>query len=185
MTVFFTSDTHFNQERTFKFSKRNRYFKDVDDMNNEMVKRWNEVVSDKDTVIHIGDFGDENFLYKLNGKIILQEGNYERDGKSIFSEKVKGLLSDYLTSKVVSFDSDNLITVHEPSHIPSDYRGFYLFGHIHEKQMVKRNYNGSRYGLNVGVDCHNFYPISTNDVEFYRVAIRDHYDSECYAQDFD
>lgn len=39
---------------------------------------------------------------------------------------------------------------------------------------VKRN------ALNVGVDCHNFRPISIETVEFYRNAIENHYDEEVF-----
>ena len=33
MKKFWTSDTHFNQERTFKYSMRSMYFKNLDEMN--------------------------------------------------------------------------------------------------------------------------------------------------------
>lgn len=41
-------------------------------------------------------------------------------------------------------------------------------------QMVRR------YGLNVGTDCHNFKPISINDVMFYRNAILNYYDENVF-----
>ena len=37
-----------------------------------------------------------------------------------------------------------------------------------------------RFGLNVGVDCHNFYPIDEEVVKFYRNAIINHYDEEVF-----
>jgi hypothetical protein len=40
--------------------------------------------------------------------------------------------------------------------------------------MVKRN------GLNVGVDCHNFYPVSVETIVFYTVAIKKHYDENVF-----
>mgnify|MGYP001387686297 CR=1 FL=1 len=53
MTVWFTSDTHFGQQRTLELSRRP--FKDVAEMDNTMVKNWNNLVSPKDTVYHLGD----------------------------------------------------------------------------------------------------------------------------------
>ena len=49
-----------------------------------------------------------------------------------------------------------------------------LFGHIHEKRKI------APFGLNVGVDCNNFQPVSCKDVEFYINAILHHYDDEVY-----
>lgn len=185
MKTFWTSDTHFNQERTFKYSMRGMYFKDLDEMNKEMIKRWNDVVSDGDTVYHLGDFGDYDFLKYLNGNIIILEGNYERDGISKPTPKQKELISDYITG-LCEYDFVNeMLMVHEPSHI-GDYTGFYLFGHIHEKQKVKNDMckmqDLKTYGLNVGVDCHNFTPVDIETINFYRNAINSVYDEECFKQ---
>ena len=46
-----------------------------------------------------------------------------------------------------------IIFVHEPKKKKKKFiydNDIHLFGHIHEKQMIKR------FGLNVGIDCHNF-----------------------------
>ena len=50
-----------------------------------------------------------------------------------------------------------------------------LFGHIHGRQLVKR------YGLDVGVDGHHFYPISlAEDVPFFMTAIDKFYDDNVF-----
>lgn len=49
-----------------------------------------------------------------------------------------------------------------------------LFGHIHEKAKIKP------YGLNVGVDCHHYYPFSVEEIEFYLMAIIEHYDQNVF-----
>ena len=51
---------------------------------------------------------------------------------------------------------------------------FHLFGHIHERQMIKR------FGLNVGIDCHNFKPIDLDTVLFYDNALKNFYDEEVF-----
>lgn len=194
MAIFFTSDTHFNQERTFKYSMRGMYFRDLQAMNEEMVRRWNETVKPEDTVYHLGDFGDFNFLEKLNGRIVLLWGNYERDKINVPTAEQVALLCDFETGKSLHYhpskdeDFKEFKMVHEPSHV-GDFHGFYLFGHIHEKQKVKKRYvpngefpNRDVYGLNVGVDCHNFTPVSMETVNFYRNAIENVYDEECFNQ---
>lgn len=49
-----------------------------------------------------------------------------------------------------------------------------LFGHIHEKAKCKR------FGLNVGVDCNHYSPVSADDVVFYLNAIINHYDENVF-----
>lgn len=48
--MFFTSDTHFNQERTLELSKRP--FFNLIEMDLTMISNWNKLVTIKDTVIH-------------------------------------------------------------------------------------------------------------------------------------
>ena len=43
--IYFTSDTHFNQERTMIFSKRP--FSSLEDMNNTLVNNWNSKITKK------------------------------------------------------------------------------------------------------------------------------------------
>ena len=79
--IYFTSDTHFGHASILNFCKRP--FKDVDEMNEELIKRWNEVISKEDTVFHLGDFafgGVEIWnktLPRLNGHIVLILGNHK------------------------------------------------------------------------------------------------------------
>ena len=54
MATFFTSDTHFDDEHAIPYFYRP--FKSVDEMNAVMVETWNSLVTDDDTVYHLGDF---------------------------------------------------------------------------------------------------------------------------------
>lgn len=172
--TWFTADTHFGHQRTLELSKRP--FKTVEEMNITMIKNWNSVVANGDTVYHLGDFGDYKVKEKLNGNVYLVMGNYER------SDIDKGLITlddlfnlfegVYKQIDVAKINNQIYQMVHEPSH--GTDKNFKLFGHIHKLQMVKRN------ALNVGVDCHNFTPINIETVEFYRNAIENHYDDEVF-----
>lgn len=51
-----------------------------------------------------------------------------------------------------------------------------LFGHTHGRQLVKK------YGLDVGVDGHHFYPIDMDTVLFYRTAIEKFYDENVFLE---
>ena len=67
---------------------------------------------------------------------------------------------------------------HDPyniSNIDMDDKSFGLFGHIHGRQYCKR------FGIDVGVDAHNFTPISDEQVLFYKTAIRKFYDKSVFC----
>jgi calcineurin-like phosphoesterase family protein len=81
--IFFTSDLHFGHTNVLNFD--NRPFATVDEMNAEIVRRWNEKVSKDDTVYVLGDMiwkksakDAANVIRSLNGKIVLIKGNHDR-----------------------------------------------------------------------------------------------------------
>ena len=175
--LFFTADTHFGEERTLELSKRP--FSSVEEMDWEIVKQWNGLVTEKDTVYHLGDFGNVKMLQHLKGKCIyVLPGNYDKE------ITVSQLKED---NRVVMLGSNHILTycpykgdqgasfhlVHAPEEM-KNITDFYLYAHIHKLQMVKKN------GLNVGVDCHGFKPIDIKTVLFYRSAILNHYDQNVF-----
>ena len=172
--MWFISDTHFGQERTLTLSKRP--FRDVEHMDREMIRKWNSVVRDEDVVYHLGDFGDAETAYatiqQLNGsRIFIVPGNYDDD--KVMDELTKD-------PRVTILDSGENVTVggipmrviHEPENIVGD--DFFLFGHIHQLQLVKEN------ALNVGCDNFDYTPIDENTVLFYHNAITNHYDDNVF-----
>jgi calcineurin-like phosphoesterase family protein len=189
MKQYFTSDTHFGSERTLELSKRP--FETVEEMDNTMIRNWNALIKDEDTVYHLGDFGDWEVLKQLNGNIYIICGNYdikEITGYSfdefykmecdsmafdMLCEKVEDIRNNYnnkvkiygCSNKGLHIDDLGYVNMcHRPSDMVDD-KTFTLFGHIHKLQMVRRN------GLNVGVDCHNFKPIDTDTIKFYKNGI--------------
>ena len=80
LTTFFTSDIHFSDERIMKLCKRP--FSSASEMDEYIIRRWNEKVSASDTVWILGDtldaeFLDSNLLNRLSGNIILLSGNHD------------------------------------------------------------------------------------------------------------
>lgn len=74
--IWFTGDTHFSSERVMTLSRRP--FTATQQMNNRLIKNWNDHVAPNDSVYHIGDFGNYKLSRALNGSINLLLGNYER-----------------------------------------------------------------------------------------------------------
>lgn len=173
----FTADTHFNNEKVLLSAKRP--FNTVDEMNRTLVNNWNKTVQNNDTVYHLGDFGVYDTVTALNGNIILVVGEYERldlkemcgNNEQDFKEYLLNLGFDDVLFRNAYYNTKpplgRMKLVHEPIFCERDK--FNLFAHVHKLQMARR------WGLNVGTDCHNFYPIDSEGVLFYKNAIERYY----------
>ena len=77
MKIFGIADTHFSHENIIKYC--DRPFSNIKEMDNQLIKNWNNVVNPKDYVLHFGDLKFYTFdrMNELNGKIILFSVNYD------------------------------------------------------------------------------------------------------------
>ena len=54
MTVYFTADTHFSHKNILLYE--NRPYQSIEEMDNDLIEKWNKTVGKNDTVYHLGDF---------------------------------------------------------------------------------------------------------------------------------
>jgi calcineurin-like phosphoesterase family protein len=171
--TFFTSDTHFGHANIIRFC--NRPFKNVEEMDEALIENWNQVVSEDDTVFHLGDFAFggssvwNSIIPRLNGHINLIIGNHDRKNLR------QGYMSyfDMVVPQLQIEIEDNSIYL---NHYPflcygGSYRGVWqLFGHVHSgPQADGLDISRLRVLLptqyDVGVDNNNFTPISYREVK--------------------
>ena len=112
---FYTSDLHLCHENMLKFEPESRPFKTIDEMNEAIIKKWNDKVKQDDEVYILGDFCFDNqgnkataFLKRLNGKKYLIKGNHDSFiGKHQFDEsqleyiKIYDEIDDYVNGEKV------------------------------------------------------------------------------------
>lgn len=177
-TSFFTSDTHFGQDRTLELSCRP--FKSTKEMDETMISDWNGRVTMNDTVYHLGDFGNPEIVTLLNFKrMVLIKGNYEDGDKEV----VDGLLEDkrvfVVDTLVLNVKSKGLKLrlMHEPLSGTLKEGEFALYGHVHRTSVVKRN------GLNVGMDGNHYRLFSLEEVLWQVNGIRNHYDENVFTDE--
>lgn len=178
--TFFISDTHLGDYRTYKIKQTP--FMDGPEMDREIVTRWNRVVSDKDTVYHLGDFGDYTLVKKLKGKIILICGNYEKKEYQkdfpAFREKLIKLGFADVIQQGVMLEEDVLgepvYLTHQPSHCQEDSMN--LFGHVHSIKPLMHN------GINVAAPYHGFTPVSDTYIRKQLLFLHMYADSEVFIE---
>ena len=79
--IYYTSDLNIGHKNAIRFD--NRPFADIDEMEREIISRWNRKVSDDDDIYILGDIfyhykkDKAEFLRKLNGKLHLIVDNHD------------------------------------------------------------------------------------------------------------
>ena len=137
--TFLISDTHFGHEKTCTVFKREdgsplRPFASAEEMDEFMIRAWNDRVRPNDKVYHLGDVViNRKFLHvlgRLNGDKVLIRGNHD-----IFK------LEDYTQyfRDVRGYDVKNgMILSHIPVHVESLGRfGVNIHGHLHANRVMR------------------------------------------------
>lgn len=130
MKFFITSDTHFNHANIIKYC--NRPFSSVEEMNEALIKNWNEVVSNDDTVLHLGDVAlgnkemAEAIIKRLNGKKILIMGNHDN-----WSEQTYRDMGFHTVSRFPILWNNFYLLSHAPLTLSETTPYFNFYGHVH------------------------------------------------------
>lgn len=135
MRNFYIADLHLGHANVIRFD--NRPFADVNEMNEILIRNWNQAVTNSDTVYILGDllWVKESewpvWICRLNGRKVLIRGNHD---PREFSATTKGLFQEITDYKEITDGNRKVILSHYP--IPfhkSDYSGrtWMLYGHVH------------------------------------------------------
>jgi calcineurin-like phosphoesterase family protein len=164
MKYYLTADTHFGHANIIRYC--NRPFEDADQMDAFLIKNWNQRVKPDDMVFILGDFcfkstkvqkeiiGNVNiseyYKSKLNGNKVFVKGNH--DNKNSTKTLIKSLQ--------IEFGGLTINCVHNPVDFSPEY-DINFVGHIHQNWLIKKHKNSILF--NVGVDVHNYMPITVEE----------------------
>lgn len=180
--IFFTSDLHFGHENIIRFD--NRPFSSVEEMDSELIRRWNEKVGKGDLVYVLGDMiwkthNDDapTLLKRLNGQIILIRGNHDRFLHNAKAKNALAGIKDYDEISVTLEDGSPRRCILSHYFIPM-YNGHYygaihLHGHSHKtaeatieneiaKKLNKMGVPNSIY--NVGCMYWDYEPVTLDEI---------------------
>ena len=172
--VWFTSDTHFGHENIIRYC--NRPFRNAEEMNAELIRRWRETVPEDGIVFHLGDFAHGNarlwndILSALTGRKYLILGNH--DMKAL-RQGYMGRFEHVAQQMTIRVGGQAIVLNHNPFLCyGGSYRDVWqLFGHVHSGPASHTGLDHPRLKIlfplqyDVGVDNNDFRPISFAEVK--------------------
>lgn len=137
-TLWIYSDPHFSDPEMVHLRKN--YIGD-----DEQIMRINSKVGRKDTIIFLGDIGDEEKIRKIRGYKVLIMGNHDKGAtkyEELFDEVYSGPL----------FIAEKLLLSHEPISLPF---AFNIHGHDHSNWDA-----GMKHHMNVCAEHIDYTPVN-------------------------
>ena len=178
--TFLVSDTHFGHAGVCRFAHPDdpevklRPWSDPDEMDEEMVRRWNERVRPTDKVYHLGDVVINRralrTLHRLNGDKVLIRGNHD-----IFrDEEYRTYFRELRAYHVLN----GMILSHIPVHEASLGRfGVNIHGHLHASRVkCARGVDARTGAVLYGTDIDpRFHCVCVEQTDFAPILLEDVY----------
>jgi calcineurin-like phosphoesterase family protein len=146
--VFLVSDTHFGHAGVCRFMREDgvtklRPWDDPQEMDEEMIKRWNETVRPNDKVYHLGDVVINrramSTLARLNGDKVLIRGNHDIFRDDEYRQYFRELRAYHVMN--------GMVLSHIPVHEASLGRfGTNIHGHLHASRVKRARGVDARTG---------------------------------------
>jgi calcineurin-like phosphoesterase family protein len=149
------ADNHFQHKNIIKYESRP--YLSVDDMDLDMIYKWNSVANYDDIVYNLGDIALANmdFLtwlsYQLHGEIHLIKGNHDRKSNAQYQS-----LGWKVYNKPIILWKDRVILSHRKLDVGNKWLN--IHGHTHSKTVNDKNH------FCVSVEHINYTPIDLDEL---------------------
>jgi len=169
--IYFTSDLHFCHDRAFMFEPRG--FTNIDDHDKTIIENWNKTITDEDEVYVLGDLmlNDNekgmSYLRQLKGKLHIILGNHDTPRRAALYATLPNVVEVVHAAQIIYkgkiFYLSHYPTITSAGEAQKDPGKivYSLFGHTHQQTNF---YNDSYFIYHVGLDSHNNYPVSIEQV---------------------
>lgn len=166
--IYFISDTHFFHNKEFCYGVRG--FSNPEEMNGEIIRRCNEIVSEDDILYILGDCGltahIDDIIYcleQLNGTKYLIIGNHDSDAR--LAELAKSeVFNNIMHGDRFKYKKIEFILSHYPMLVANfdDPKPIWnIHGHLHSPEHFHDNLP---HCFQVSMESNNCYPISIDEI---------------------
>lgn len=175
MNIWLTSDLHLSHNKPFLYEPRG--FSSVEEMNEAIVERWNEVVRPDDIIYNLGDIALNDieiaisYIKRLNGFQWWIRGNHctlnkvkriceECKNISLISNPEASWATMFKYGKIMCYLSHypTITSNYDEKHFSQHVINFH--GHTHSKEKWEFD---TPFTYNVAMDAHNCYPIHIDE----------------------
>lgn len=191
--IFFTSDLHLGHEKCLEFDQRP--FKNLHEMHEALIKRFNATVPENGVTYFLGDIGNctetiRKVISRLNGIKILILGNHDKGMVTMYNcgfDAVMHSSSFYIGDNLVTMSHCPLLgvkredTKNMKAGLDENWHGesrekhrkfsyhnngqFHLHGHIHSRKDKPSSQKILGKQYDIGVTANNYTPVSLSTIE--------------------
>lgn len=184
--IYFTSDLHFSHTNIMEYCGRR--FKNVDMMNNHIIKQYNKIVQNDDTCYILGDLTLSatkslmvRLINKLHGKKILIVGNHDRFAVQEYYEMGFSAVHGHL--KLRYNNNTEVCVAHDPAwaQVPDT---IWFCGHVHNMFRKIKTLTNTTI-VNVGIDVWDYKPQSFDFlVDYAKTSLKEEEIFNCVTYPF-
>ena len=164
--IYYIGDTHFGDDRIRRLA--GRPYASVEEMDCDLVRKWNKRVGIEDTVCILGDFALDDssaqVIDKLQGKKVLLLGNHD----NVLSLATLRRFDFVQTIYTIDDRGRSVCLCHYPllSYDRSVYDGYHVFGHIHNNPNDRAFHLQAllAHSLNCSADVVDFTPRTLDEL---------------------
>ena len=173
--IYYIADIHFGDKKVF--DKCSRPFSSLEEMEREIIKRWNKKVGDEDTVFVLGDIAEDDYVEVikifevLKGHKHLIIGNH--DLKMIEHIRDSGIFESIEFMKLIEDAGKKVCLCHYPVMDWMEFNrdSYHVYGHIHNKTEKNgfayveiKQYMKNKPAFNAGADVTNYEPVTLQEM---------------------
>lgn len=164
--IWFISDEHFYDAGII--SACHRPFKNVEEMNRELISNHNALIKPEDTVYHLGDFAYgaslemlQSVMKELHGQKHLILGNHDRFAAFEYVE-----IGFWMVHTALELKEIDAVLIHDPAASCINRSQLFICGHVHDFFTELKNV------INVSVEVRNYRPTSLDTINRLRSTMR-------------